>query len=361
MEYQDFSNILESIVVPLTESIDIEKYQRVLEYISLNKPDSLYRYRSCNERNYEAFYKDQVWVSTPDCMNDGFDTRLYFDKNRAEKTLDEWIEKELSNQIRDVVNDNREIPEDMSDLLAILDAKTFLGSLSKEQLECSIKDYVDVVKRELSSLFSVLPYTPQQAVRFACFSEDITSAVMWGVYGADESGFALEYGFPQVSFSGNVDEINHRSCMLYPVIYSDKRYEVPIEYIQFLLNYRMWFYVFSIAQGIRKLREVSKRVLQSLVCPDLFVPTKIALYKSIEWKHEKEWRVFCSSSNDYSFNNAKHGYYCQKPKGVYLGRRISPISEKILKDLAKEKGVPVYKMDLDDDNRTYKLTYRQCY
>ena len=86
------------------------------------------------------------------------------------------------------------------------------------------------------------------------------------------------------------------------------------------------------------------------------IATKISLHKSIEWEKETEWRMFCTSSNDVEFNNEKHGFCKKKPERIYLGRRISPINEKILVSLAKEKGVPVYKMKLEDESSTYSLT-----
>ena len=85
--------------------------------------------------------------------------------------------------------------------------------------------------------------------------------------------------------------------------------------------------------------------------------TKISLHKSKEWEREAEWRLFCSSLNDQEFTNAKHGYCIKKPTAIYLGRRIKPINEKILRKLAEEKEIPVYKMKLDDKSATYDMQY----
>lgn len=53
--------------------------------------------------------------------------------------------------------------------------------------------------------------------------------------------------------------------------------------------------------------------------------------------------------------NEEHSCVIQKPSGVYLGRKISKINQKIIVDMAKEKGIPVYKMDFNEDSRNYKL------
>ena len=53
---------------------------RVLQDIAHDiMPKSLFRFRECSERHIDAFDKDELWVSTADCMNDGFDTRIYND------------------------------------------------------------------------------------------------------------------------------------------------------------------------------------------------------------------------------------------------------------------------------------------
>ena len=60
-----------------------------------------------------------------------------------------------------------------------------------------------------------------------------------------------------------------------------------------------------------------------------------------------------------SFNNSHHGCCIKRPTGIYLGRRISRTYEKILRLIAKEKDLPVYKMGLDDRSPAYELTVNQ--
>ena len=59
------------------------------------------------------------------------------------------------------------------------------------------------------------------------------------------------------------------------------------------------------------------------------------------------------------FKNNKHHPATKKATGVYLGRKISPINEKLLCLLAKEKAIPVYKMQLDDSSPKYELAYQR--
>ena len=81
--------------------------------------------------------------------------------------------------------------------------------------------------------------------------------------------------------------------------------------------------------------------------------TKIVLHKSNEWAPEKEWRMtfFCLSSG---IQNQEYSFGIKKPVSIYLGRKIRPINQKILLSIAKEKDIPVYKMELAPNTYTLK-------
>lgn len=83
MDITDFKRILDETVVPSNLSFQeqAEKIENLYGCAKSMMPKSLFRYRKCDERSIDAFYNDRVWVSSADCMNDGFDARMYFDKN----------------------------------------------------------------------------------------------------------------------------------------------------------------------------------------------------------------------------------------------------------------------------------------
>jgi hypothetical protein len=102
------------------------------------------------------------------------------------------------------------------------------------------------------------------------------------------------------------------------------------------------------------------RFLNSFLnCPDITIGTKIALNKSEEWKFEQEWRLFCTAVDGHQPLGDKHVCITKRPNALYLGRRITKTNEKILTMLAKEKNIPVFKMQLDDNNPSYELAYYQ--
>ena len=54
-------------------------------------PERLCRFRVCSERNFDAFDKDELWVSTADCMNDGYDTRIFVDSKEVKHQIDNFF------------------------------------------------------------------------------------------------------------------------------------------------------------------------------------------------------------------------------------------------------------------------------
>lgn len=55
-----------------------------------------------------------------------------------------------------------------------------------------------------------------------------------------------------------------------------------------------------------------------------------------------------------SFFHEAHSFVNKNSVAIYLGSKISSINEKILKDIAREKGIECYKMELNK-LQVYKL------
>ena len=144
----------------------------------------------------------------------------------------------------------------------------------------------------------ILPSIAQLTIKFGCFSESIRSAYMWGVYAAEETGFALQYDFAQLPYVSSPNQGKTRNSFIFPMIYSDERFQVPTDYIIFLFNYRITSRLL-INTGIScSYPDFSQRLLSSIPCPDSTIPTKVSLHKSAEWEKETEWRLFCTSNDD---------------------------------------------------------------
>ena len=209
----------------------------------------------------------------------------------------------------------------------------------------------DIIEEMCETLYAIT----QQTMRICSFSKSIKSAYMWGQYSDDEKGFCIEYDFCSASDYYKTVENKMAFGVFYPVIYSAERYSVTDDYIGYLIQYRLHFYNAMNSREFANVRDIQNYINTFLVCPDLCVATKIALYKSIEWQYEKEWRLILDIVNEPLSNQADHLCIIKRPSAIYLGRRISSLNEKILKRLAEEKRIPVYKMRLDDASPSYRL------
>lgn len=361
MDSLKFKDILYNTIIPSTLSDEetIKKVEPLSEYLKKNIPAKLYRFRGCNERNLEAFYKEQIWVSTPDTMNDGFDSRLFYNKQEVFKWIEEINNPDFLNTILETIEKmikNNCLPPYLQNYTDLQKACFCFTQATEEQRKKIATEFQNFVKESINNSLPLVSTIAQQTIKFCCLSENINSTAMWGLYSNDETGFALAY-----DLRGNLllplENGKIKNCSIYPIIYGKERFKVPTNYIQFLLYSRLMSICLD-KMGLSN-HPIKNLLLSCNVCPDITVPTKIALHKSSEWKYEKEWRLFYPSCGEQNYFLTKHEFFIKAPVAIYLGRRISHIYEKILKDIAKEKNIPVYKMYLNDEKATYKLHYRK--
>ncbi len=358
MGTMNFEEILNNTVIPgnLTKEEQNRLLQPLQDYIKQHTPKKLYKYRSCCNNHISAFYNDQVWVSTAENMNDGFDARLYYNKEEVTKALkDEISEERIIDFIKSAQKDER--------LRAEL-AKKPGGQRALQSLYIPIEYLIEGAKETRKRLLScvdtglnIFPLITQKSTKFCSLSETVSSPSMWGQYSDNESGFAIEYDFTDIDHSYCTEAGKQVICIGYPIIYKEERFTVPTDYIQYLIESRI-HYMNALNMGNGADSALLNMITRITTCPDLLMISKIALYKSLVWQYEKEWRVFCESKDvDHQFQMSSHGCFIKKPTAVYLGRRISTVNEKLLRMLADEKGLPVYKMKLDDASPSYDLKY----
>ena len=82
--------------------------------------------------------------------------------------------------------------------------------------------------------------------------------------------------------------------------------------------------------------------------------TKALLHKASAWKYEAEWRIIFSCNSQQN-NQQDHPFVNKIPSAVYLGRKIIPINEKIIVQIAIDKKILVYKMKIRESSKTYRL------
>lgn len=350
----DFRKIIENTVVPMNFSTEekIACYDGVIRYVNSILPNKLYRFRTCSERSLSAFYNDELWFANGSTMNDDFDARLYYDKKKIKGWLGSLLSEDGELKAVEKLITMEQPPKKLLELIP--NAEYIFKCLKKASKEQVVNILNKLIQYLLENLDAALKNTTEQVqhkTKFACFTQKIDSDMMWGQYSNNATGFAIEYEFGNkntITYSDTNMQI-HVWGNLFPVIYDNKRLDTT-DYATYLFQIQI---LKGMAQSIGFPYNASW--LNAVVpCPDEFMATKLAIKKYTDWKAEKEWRMFYSTDNTL-LANEEHSCVIQKPSGVYVGRKISKINQKIIVDMAKEKGIPVYKMDFNEDSRNYKL------
>lgn len=355
MDLHAFKKILDNTVLPasLTNEQQEKAVEKLNGALSGFFPKKLYKYRRCCESHINAFFKNQVWVSNPQTMNDGFDARMFFDKEEVIKNVRDKMNDNVIQSFIDALKHDQALQEQISQAPGGPEALANL-CLPDTYIEDGIKSARDALIPEINRIIDILPSLTQQSLKIACFSGTVKSSSMWGQYAEDETGFCLEYCFERSDELSWFDDGRSRSCSIYPIIYQPERFLVASSFIEYLIEYQLFFKNGLIHRKMEDSATIQNQINSFLSCPDLFMTTKIALHKSEEWKFEQEWRLFCNS-DDVAFQRASKGYFVKKPTALYLGRRISEVNEKFLTILGDEKGIPIYKMELNDSSPSYDL------
>ena len=324
---------------------------KLSEYIKQTTPKQLFRFRDCSERSFDAFYKDQIWTSSADVMNDDFDARMFF---RLEE-LENWIKTQngvqIFKELLTIHNKTGEPPSHVKEIIPDIESLFQLAKhIPTESFESMEQKLKTIFLDGCDSYRDDLIRSIQQRTRFACFSKNVRSPLMWGHYADSAAGFALAYNFKDSPLFDDDGYFSKQyGCELYPVLYTSQRFDAT--------DYAKNFWIHHIIQVGLQLNGISfdsNHLWRVLPPVDLFSNKKIALHKSKDWAPEKEWRLFINPYN-LTDANCRHLPLPKRPCAIYLGRKISSINEKILTGIASEKKLPVFKMDVVNDKEGYKL------
>lgn len=330
-------------------------FKELQDFLTLYFPKRLFRFRRCSERALEEFYRDQLSFGVASKMNDDFDSLVYFDKNTVRNRIEDLLSNAIKMTPERIKKGAKDINEINQGYTGSDNFLKYIDSLPDEVIKANIRRASESLLSFYDEEYNGLPDNFQKCIKFACFSEDITSSLMWGHYSDSSSGFAIEYEFQQ-SFQKDYGRDNNKfnikreiSCSLYPLLYRNERVDAS--------RYVTSLWLASVLQNIADhCGFASSEALVRAAFPDLdmFMPFKIAINKSDEWKPEHEWRLFCTSYSQ-AINDEEFTKVRCKPIAVYLGRRISSLNKKIIIDMATEKNIDVYQMMVDEQTSKYRL------
>lgn len=194
-------------------------------------------------------------------------------------------------------------------------------------LQTKAFNFVNIVKTLAPLISSVI----RNAVHNACFSERIDSLTMWSHYANNHKGFVL--GYPKNNLSFEI--MSSQKSMLYPVIYSNKRYDSDDLFAWAVYN----------SFGI------------SMAMPDKLANIKTAINKSSDWSYEYEWRLI----NPIPVTKEDGAIPVKLvPTEIYYGEEISKDDKMLLHNIAIKKNMAEYDMFIDYASSDYALIYRKA-
>ena len=343
MSYRDeFEKIMEGIKISPTapkEEVD-RQFLPLIQFIGKNVPEQLYKFRGCAEYSIDAFEKDELWLSKAALFNDLHDSLFFFDKDSIldsiEKMFSSGAVSPMIEAIKQVQFPNPDLQNQATEMFSSLDTK---------QLADIVWQSVPGFSQWLDQCFSFEKDGIRERTKMVCLSESIKSPLMWAHYADNHKGFAIGYDFrnneiTQCSNCPNRSCANIKLGAIYPVIYSDKRYEAT--------RYGQWI----VQQQVNRIIGMPVEELYD----DGFLFTKAALHKSNDWSYENEWRIICSTPN-LAVEQKERYPIKKKPIAIYFGSQIPDSYRKMLMHIADEKGIPRYQMYVKNYSSKYELDY----
>ena len=187
---------------------------------------------------------------------------------------------------------------------------------------------IDVPKSEIERVYSTLDEQITELrkklgekVGIECFTQSPTDILMWSYYADKHQGVCVEYDFSKLFSSCS-------NAFLFPVRYSENR---------------------PLLDLLNMYDPVTKQVYKgkmSETFPDI---VKSWITKSKEWEREKEWRLIAFPIENDSERLVKLPIISR----IITGINISDENYQIVSNIAKEKGVPIYRTRLKNDQ--YKI------
>lgn len=329
-----FSERLKSIVIPEgTTAEDLNKLMLPLcDAIVHMMPSSLFRFRSFNKLQIDAFREDNVYAVSADKFNDPYDTLIRYDLDSIKNVVSSILTCDSMKQLRSFLEQGNDFPDNVRQSVSDEMINSFRSNILSIQDMSNIKDNLDECRnRVLSSIEIMFPILAESSKRFstiACFCENIQSVTMWSHYANYHQGFALEYDL-RPTLSHGINNVG-----IFPVIYEDERIDAT--------PYVVWEYL--------------KMMGINAPNPDITSSLKIALHKSSQWEYEKEWRLIDSTPRDFRSDNPSIVHL--RPTAIYYGQRMSIEDKRVLHGIAHEKGIKEYCMYIDYSSLEYKMQYK---
>lgn len=294
---------------------------------------SLFRYTSCNHMA-SNLDEELTYFNEPQFFNDPFDCNFDSDLNNIlmnsirkflfespqGKDLTAIIKNGQYRQIKSLLASQPNLSNVNVDALDFIkdlyDGKT----VDMEKFPALIGSDFDIpkTKEQIKETFEIVNNYINQMFRIACFTTTNSNSLMWSHYADKHTGYCIEYDITKFDFKFIL--------LLFPVVYSDKRYIMPFE------NY-FDYAKMTIIDNFYEKHSFLENIIEGL------------LTKSRVWGYENEWRIVLLQEQEHLFK--------LPIKGVYLGAKITDENKAKIYDYQRKHGFFVKEFILDKNE--YKL------
>ncbi len=294
-------DVINKFSVATVDELDISG---ALELKVLNMPSSLYKIRACGEYAFNNLRNKTLYLSVASGFNDPYDAAFW-------GSYEPVILEQVTNKFEFSDADIKEVlgaPDCLRRAYELAIEKGKLELDADGGIESYVRYGVEKSRQFQSEQLKWLVEKLQSSYKICSLSERLDSVVMWGHYGQNHTGFAMEYNYTRL----------HRNDVstfsLWPVAYSKSLFDVTSIFVAQRRFGDKFNNLFTIAA---------------------------ALCKAEDWRYEREWRLVVPDGDE------TKGINLRAPlKAVHLGARISPEHEAEILKICAEINVPVFKMKL---------------
>lgn len=327
------------------------------ERLKPHLPKSVFKYRACSSRNFDALARNVLYAVPASYMNDPFDGLVYVD---IEKIIND-VKWGQSREFLEYITEYGKLPEAIENFLTKESCDELLRELTcltddeideREKInQGNLQSLINSVKALVDGLLEEL----QKTTLISSFASDYNQTSMWAYYAADHTGYALEYAVngSRLDRCVNCDK-NYNGCQkervrahLYPIVYLDNRYDATAH-----IDYTLGVYTLQ-SSG-----------MTAVACyPDMMFFDKCSLIKGKQWEPENEWRLVCHSESIID-EHIPVPIYVNPPKAIYYGARIADENFRLLHSIIerlRSEGADIkeYKMYLDPYSRDFNLKCKE--
>lgn len=292
-----------------------------------NKPKLLCRYRHFCANNISALKNGQLFFSTPSFFNDPFDSHVYVDGAKFIASIEHELKEgfESGHFFREALGVAPETPV----------AKRLYEAYSNEGLR-------NIFLSDMLCRLKTLQSKIVNNSKIICFSELLTSVLMWSHYAGDNTGFLLVYDTNKIQAATVFDENNN---------------VLPVEK---LLD-RVTYYNVAPDCGQVFFDEMPRRITQGSgllkVKADNRFHLQFLYSKQESWSYEKEWRL-CPVGEDIS-RPSRANYLSIDPDVIIFGAKISSENRDKIIQAIEGKDIELMEAYVDDSTPRFCLNVRE--